>query len=780
VLQDGASAIYGSDAIAGVVNIITRKNLEGLLASAQFGVMNEGDGFTRNLQLSYGFNFNDGATSLVVGGNWVKQDGIGSGDREISLFPTPGTTACDASCSSGTPNGRFIVLGQDLTLLAPVLGRSPTLADYRAWAGNPDRFNFAPFNFIQTPLERYGVYANFRQEFGDSIAFSLRGIWNRRNSKNQAAPLPLFVGPDSGNGNLLDNITIDGTNPFNPFGTLRSGRNLDGTPNGQAANYAFIGRRVVEGGPRRYNQQVDTWYAAATLDGSFGVGGSDWYWDVNATYGKNEAEQTVFGNVNAQNLARALGPLAACTAPCVPFNLFGGAGSITAPMYDYVGFEQNDSSEQRQWDFTANLSGSLFTLPGGPAGFAVGVEHRDLDGQFDPDPIVAAGLGSDIPALPTGGGYDVNEAYAELRLPLLRDTSFFHRLELTGAARYSDYSTSGSTTTFKAGVNWEPIEDLLFRGSWAEGFRAPSIGELFGTPSRFDQEIVDPCSGMTAATPSNIRTNCVADGVPNNNSYVQLNPQLPVITGGNDLLDPETSESWGVGAVWRPSFVPRLSLEANYFNIQVDGAIQAIDAEVLLSRCAESGDTLSCAAIDRSASGQVTQIRGLLQNIAGIETDGLDFAVNFRTGETGAGTFGLYWSNTFLFNYKTIVPATTGVTEIDREGTEQGSPDQAFPKWKSTGVIDWSMDDGFGASLTGRYIKGVEEGNGNKMDSRFYTDLQLRWEPDSWNGFGFALGANNLFDVDPPECFTCGLNNMDPTTYDVPGTFFYARVSFKQ
>jgi iron complex outermembrane receptor protein len=768
VLQDGASAIYGSDAIAGVVNIISKKKQDGLRLSAQLGVMNEGDGFTRNLQASYGLSLNDGATSLVVGGNWVKQDGISSAGREISLFPTPGTTACDSSCSSGTPNGRFILLGQDLTLIAPVIGRNPTVADFRPFAGAPDRFNFAPFNFIQTPLERYGVFANLRQALGDFAALSLKGIWNRRNSKNQAAPLPLFVGPDAGNGNLLDTITIHSTNPFNPFGVT-----LD------ASNLAFIGRRVVEGGPRRYNQEVETWYGVATLDGEFQVGGRDWYWDLNAAYGRNKAEQTVFGNINAANLAKALGPAAACTAPCVPFNIFGGAGSITPAMYDYVAFEQNDSSLQTQWDFTANLSGELFSLPGGAAGFAVGLSHRDQNGRFDPDEIVAQGFGSDIPALPTIGGYDVSEAYAELRLPILRDTPFFNRLELTGAARYSDYSTFGSTTTFKAGINWKPIEDLLFRGSWSEGFRAPSIGELFGTPSRFDQEIVDPCSAIGGVIPAAVRTNCIADGVPANGSYVQANPQLPVITGGNLDLQPETSESWGAGAVWSPSFLPRLSLEANYFNIKVDGAIQAIDAEVLLSRCAENGDALSCAAITRSASGAVTQIQGLLQNIASIETDGLDVTLNYRTGETGLGRFGLYWTNTFLFHYRLGVPATNGITTIDLEGTERGSPDQAFPKWKSTAVLDWAMKDGFAASLTGRYIKGVDEGNGNHLDSRLYTDLQLRWEPESWNGFGFALGANNLFDVDPPACFTCGLNNLDPTTYDVPGTFFYARVSWK-
>ncbi|MET1110717.1 MAG: TonB-dependent receptor, partial [Allosphingosinicella sp.] len=691
VLQDGASAIYGSDAIAGVVNIITRKKQEGFRASAQYGLMSEGDGETTNIQLSWGNGTSDGGLSVVVGGNWVKQEGISSADRDISLFPTPGTTACDGSCSSGTPNGRFIVLGQDLTLSAPVLNRAPTLADYRAFAGAPDRFNFAPFNFIQTPLERYGVFANINQEVGD-YNFALKAVWNRRNSKNQAAPLPLFVGPDSGNGNLLDRITIDATNPFNPFGRLASGRTLlTNLPNGEAANYAFIGRRVVEGGPRRYDQQVDTWYVSATFDGELQVGGRDWYWDVSALYGRNKAKQTVLGNVNAANVAQALGPLAGCTGACVPLNIFGGAGSITPQMYNFIAFEQNDSSRQSLWDVSANLSGEIFDLPGGPLGFALGVEHRDQKGRFDPDPIVAAGLGSDIPALPTSGGFDVSEAYLELRLPLLRDTPFFHRLELSGAARYSDYSTFGSTTTFKAGINWQPIEDLLFRGSWAEGFRAPSIGELFGTPSRFDQEIVDPCSAVGGVVPAAVAANCIAAGVPANGSYVQTNPQLPVITGGNIDLDPETSESWVFGAVWSPSFLPRFSVEANYFDIKVDGAIQAIDAETLLGRCAEEGDDLSCAAITRTATGAIAEIQGRLQNIAGIETDGLDVILNYRTGETGIGRFGLFWTNTFLFNYHVTVPSTGGTTTIEREGTEQGSPDQAFPKWKSTAVLDWTM-----------------------------------------------------------------------------------------
>jgi iron complex outermembrane receptor protein len=776
VLQAGASSIYGSDAIAGVVNIITRREQQGFRASAQLGVFDAGDGFSQNYQLSWGTSLGGGTTDIVVGANYVRQEEVSSADRAISLFPTPGATECDASCSSGTPLGRFIVLDNNLTLRAPVLTGRPIFnplnptdpaSSFKAFT-TADRFNFAPFNFIQIPIERYGGFINISQELGGEANFALRAVYNRRNSSNQAAPLPLFVGPDAGNGNLLDTIVISNTNPFNPFGqTLGPG------------TYNFIGRRVVENGPRRYDQQVDTFYIAATFDGTFQAFGHDWHWDVNGLYGRNRAEQEVHGNINAQNLARALGPVAQCTAPCTPFNIFGGTGSITQAMLDYVAFTQRDSSRQKLWDFSANVTGGLFELPGGTAAIAVGVEHRDQSGRFDPDPIVAAGLGSDIPALPTSGSYNVDEAYAELRLPFLSDTPFFHRLELTGAARYSDYSTSGSTTTFSAGINWEPIEDLLFRGSWAEGFRAPSIGELFGTPSRFDQEVVDPCSAVGGQIPAAVRTNCIAAGVPANGSYVQLNAQLPVVTGGNVDLDPETSESWVFGAVWRPSFARRLSIEVSYFDISVDGAIAAIDAEVLLGRCANTGDASSCAAISRSASGQVTQIRGFLQNIASIETDGLDVTLNWRGPQSSAGTFGLFWSSTFLFNYTVTVPATTGVTEIERSGTEQGSPDQAFPEFKSTAILDWTLGH-WGASLTGRYIKGVDEANGNHLGSRFYTDVQIRWTLPIWEDrLGLAIGANNLFDVDPPACFTCGLNNLDPTTYDVPGTFFYGRLTLR-
>lgn len=790
VLQDGASPIYGSDAIAGVVNVITRERQEGFRASLQYGqYLRYNDGKTIDANLSWGGGTE--TTRVVIGASYVDQNSVSSGDRSISLFPEPGATSClGGGCSSGTPLGRFLVLGENLTLRGPVIGRRPVYnpanptdpaSDFKGFT-TADRFNFAPFNFIQTPSKRFGVFGSFLQDIGSSTHFRIKGTYTHRESANQAAPLPLFVGPDAGNGNLLDRISIDVTNPFNPFGVTLSAGGAGNPP----ANYNFIGRRFVENGPRRYFQDVDTIYLTASLDGSFGLGGRTYYWDVNGVYGHNDAHQTFLGNVNAQRLAQALGPVAQCTGECVPFNIFGGAGSITQSMIDYVAFTERAKSDQDLRDLSANLSGSLFDLPGGPLGMAIGYEHRDQKGSFDPDPIVAAGFGSDIPAQPSRGQFNVDEFYGELRAPLLADTPFFKRLEASFAARYSNYSTFGGQTTLKAGLNWKPVDDLLLRGSWGQGFRAPGIGELFGTPSRFDQELVDPCSAVGGQIPAAVRANCIAQGVPANGSYVQANPQLSVITGGNAALQPETSESWIFGVVYSPAwarsggFASRLDIEANYYDINVDGAIQPIGADVLLGRCADTNDAFSCASVLRTASGAISQIRGLLQNIGSIRTRGIDLIANFRTPETGAGSFGLYWSSNFLLEFSEEVPATVGFTKIERKGTERGSPDQAYPKFKSTGTIDWSKD-AFMLSLTGRYISAVTESqNGNRMGSRFYTDIRLGLTPAFLQErYSLSLGVNNLFDKDPPGCISCGLNNFDPTTYDVPGRYGYVQLKAK-
>jgi iron complex outermembrane receptor protein len=788
VLQEGASPIYGSDAIAGVVNIITKQRQDGFQATAQIGGY-KSDGFTQDYNLSWGAT--QGGLSVVVGGGYFKQDPVFSGDRAISRFPAPFATACDSGCSSGTPLGRFIVTDPnthtdlDATLrqaLQP--GQRPIYnpADPTGASGSfkpyttADRFNFQPFNYILTPLERISLFGSVTQDITEQIHFRGRASYVQRKSANQAAPLPLFVGPDAGNGNLLDTVAIDASNPYNPFGfTLQQG------------TYAFIGRRLVEAGPRHYEQTVDTWNVAGTLDGEFEVASHNWHWDINGVWSRNHATQTFTGNVNAQRVQQALGPVAGCTGSCVPLNIFGGAGTITPAMLNFIGFTQQDTSEQELRDVSANLTGDLFDLPAGPLAFAVGAEHRVTEGFFQPDAIVAAGLSSDIPAQPAHGSITVKEAYAELRVPLVKDAPFFYRLDASLAGRWFDYSGSGSDSTYKAGVTWKPVAEVLFRGSWGQGFRAPSIGELFGGASRFDQVVADPCSGLSAATPANIRANCIARGVPANGSYVQLNAQLPVITSGNANLAPETSESWNVSGVWEPTFLHDAtwasggSIEVAYSNIKLDDAINALSAATVLQRCANTNDELSCATISRTASGAISGIANPLINIGGIRTEALDINVNWTSPEWSFGRFAAHWYSTRLLKFTELLPTSTGLAPTKRLGTERGSPDQAYAKWKSNFILDWDHAD-FGATGTVRYLSSVQEADDpNKLNSRTYFDAQLRWSPTSYvEGLKVAVGVNNLFDKDPPGCVTCSLNNYDPNAYDAPGRFFYLQLSYRQ
>lgn len=784
VLQSGASPLYGSDAVAGVVNIITKQSQKGLQANAQFGTYRQGDGHTQNYELSYGIQQPDKGTSVVFGGYYTKQEPVSTANRAISRYPTPYATSCAAGgCSSATPNGRYDVLGQRLTLSAPVIGRTPTLADYRTYVSATDSFDFAPYNYLLTPSERYGAFFNFKQDLSDTVHFRTKLVYNKRNSTTKAAFLPLFIGPDAGNGNLLDTISVDATNPYNPFGvTLSSG--ADGTP----ANYSTIRRRFVEGGQRTFSQDVNTFSATATLDGAFHIGDHKWYWDVNGVWGLNDAHQLFTGNLNAAKLAQALGPVSQCTGACVPFNIFGGAGSITKAMLDYVTFDERDKSKQRLADFTANLSGDLFDLPAGAVGVAIGYEHRDQRASYDPDPIIVAGLGADVPTSPARGSYNTDELYGEIRVPILADTPFFHQLEFDGAVRHSDYSTFGGNTTFTASGLWKPVPDLLLRGGYAQSLRAPSLGELYAGRSRFDATINDPCTsaaGGSFQTSATVRANCVANGVPANGSYAEpQGGQIGIFSQGSTALKPETSTTWTAGGVYSPSwakggFASTMSLEVNYYSIDLKNAIDSVSGTLLLNRCAFLADPVSCASITRASNGDVTGINGTLQNLNAIETAGLDATFLYRSPAVYGGTIGLSANAAYILKYDVAPPAALNAPVQHCVGTERClNTDQAFPEFKLNSTLDWTSD-AFGASFTARYISAVYESNGHRMGATFYGDVQVFVSP-AWLDHKMRLtaGVNNVFNKAPPACYTCDSANYDPTTYDLPGQFGYLRLSY--
>lgn len=816
VLQDGASAIYGSDAIAGVVNIITREPEEAFELETNQGGYDEGDGYTQDYSITLGSKGDRAGGFLTLA--YTRQDAVFAGERELSSVPEPGAPPV-TNGSSGTPQGRFIFLDPrgdvdgdgetdliDLTLDNTALNNgvtlpaydpnNPTGGDFHAF-GTTDRFNFQPYNYLVTPNRRVNLFGKTDYELGDDVTFTLTASFTNRESSNQAAPNPLFMGFDAGAGFYLDNVVIPASNPYNPFGIDLAG--------GAGGNLVTIGRRPLEAGPRIFEQRVNTWMASAALDGDFSVGDRQMFWDVSFNWGRNNANQKGRNIFNARKLALALGDPAACAAVpgCTPFNIFGGQGpngqgSITPEMLAFTTFTQNDQSEQELNDVAANVSGELFDLPAGSFAYAVGFEYRKETGSFTPDSTVSAGETADVPSSPTEGEVKVNELYLELRAPLLSDLPAVDHLELSAAVRSSDYDNIGRDEVFRGGVYWRPMADLSFRASYSEGFRAPNIGELFNTGSRFDSNIEDPCSADNnpgAAT----RANCTALGVPT--TFTQLNQQISVQTGGNPDLVPETSDTIAIGFAYSPawasnsSWASEFTIDVNYYDIELEDAIQAVRAQDQLDNCVATLNPAFCNGIVRGPGGAIIAFANQLTNIGRIETNGFDWTVTYATPELGFGALRFQWANTYLNSYEEFTAGPTGDIGVERAGTELGSPIRGFVKYKSTLATDWLFGD-FVTSLTVRYIDDLVERcpltgalatslctngvSGNVLGEKYYVDARLAWTPEFFESrTELAIGVQNLLDEEPDVCRTCDLGNMDGTIYPIPGRFFHARAAVK-
>jgi iron complex outermembrane receptor protein len=786
VLEDGASSIYGSDAIAGVVNIITRKSYDGASAAVYYGRFEEG-GETKSGELNFGGSGDN--YSFFMSASTTDQEGISSTKYGPASVPVPGTGLTFGS--SATPQGRFDfidpVTGQRRNITTPngsFFPNGPSFPNDFIAFGTPTRFNFAQFNLMLTPSERKGLFGQGRFDFSDNVSGYMRVLYNQRESVNQAAPEPIFLGP--GNGNFwMDNIVISASNPFSPFPFDLNADNIN-----------IVARRPVEGGPRRFYQDVDTWYFGAGLEGTFDFGDSGMFWNLNYARSSNEAAQTNFGSYNIRRIHTALGPLSACQADpaCTPLDIFSGAGSITPAMLAYIQPVIHDSSENEIQIVSGNLSGDLFELPAGPLAFAVGTEYRKYTGEYSPDALTVAGEYNGVPSLPTAGEYDVSEYYAEFAVPVYAAGD--SKLDLSVAARYSDYSTFGGETTGKLGLRWQFSDQFLLRGTYAQGFRAPSIGELYGSAARFDAVIDDPCLiGVDGSAPNAPANVCAPFGIPA--GAQQANSQISVTTGGDPTLQPEEADSYTAGFVFSPGFASdtswsqRLDIEFTYYNHEIDGAIQAPDAQTQLDLCIAGGPSSQfCNGIVRASNGFIGSFANTLKNFGFIETDGYDLDLFWTLPDNDWGTWKVSWQNTWVNDYEAEDAA--GTPQPREVGVEVN--DTGIPEWSSTLGLDWTSG-AFFASWNIRHVSDLTELCGdavdfdvcsdpasgtNRLGSTTYHDAQVGWNANWWNGTKFTLGVNNLFSKDPPICLSCSLNGYDPSVYDLPGgRFIYARAEVK-
>jgi outer membrane receptor protein involved in Fe transport len=810
VLQDGASAIYGSDAIAGVINIITRKNFNGAEAHAYYGIQNDSktghwDGQIKQYDFTVGTGNDRG--NVVFNATYREQNAISDGNRKISRVPIIGKPA-DIGGSSATPAGRFQLFGPavsgqrfgqascdtydpnhptatlcDLTLQnAP---QAPSLHNFKNYASS-DSYNYAPAGYLQIPEKEVTTYVQGHYDLLDNVTFTANAAYIRTDDRTVSAAEPLLFGAFGAFTNAGTPVGIAKTNPYNPFGKALVASTTDSCiAAGTCIGLATLSRRTLEAGPRVQNVNRDNFHIFAGFNGYVNLFSREIDWDVG--FAQNRVQNTTLstGDFNTAHLAQALGPAGQCTSPCIPFNLLGGAqigdgGSITQNMLDYTTIESHNITQSNLRDWTADLSSDVIDLPAGPLAVAVGWERLDNYGYFHPDALVASGAATTNTLSPTNGRVVRDAEYAEINIPLLGDLPGVKSLSVDVANRWTQFKRAGglsgqNSTSFvhnssgRLNIKYQPISDVLLRASWSQGFRSPNVSELFGGVSDSFNRVADPCAegdfgSHQPGTP--LPPNC-----PNGTLDTQNNAQIHNIGGANRDLQPETAISRTVGFVYSPSQVPGLDVNADYFKIEINSAVGTVGLGNIVRGCFYHSTFCNLLTIQ---GNQITLIKNTLTNVGGELTEGIDVGIHYKFPSTPFGDFSARINGTFLktFDFTAInLDTATGFATSHLAGvTEQ-------PKRRFNGYINWDYGnwsaqyhieyidhavDSCGTAFTKLCTPGYRNdttdfqgtpgqlpGGRNHLGATVYHDVNVAYTVPAINTT-IAVGVENLFDKKPP------------------------------
>ncbi|MCW6534060.1 TonB-dependent receptor plug domain-containing protein [Sphingomonas lycopersici] len=741
VLKDGASAIYGADAMAGVVNLITRTNYEGLGVSLRNGITERGDGSDFTADLIWGVRNDRGG--IMAAATYQKTSAVNMASRApCSLAETtPGKLSCVNSASTiggraALPNGQQINFNQ-------MPGGNGNF--YEPYSAAKHNFNSNPFLNAVSPIERISTafFADYKVTDG-IIAFG-EFLYTYRKSNQIATP------------GTLRNLRIAATNPTNPTGQ----------------DIVLIQRRLAEPGARRFFQETHTWQGTFGLRGKFT---NDWAWEVAGSFGRNTA---VDGSTNIANLERVANTLdtskcSAAAGAAIPCGDYLGYGDLTPKVLDYILFTSRDRGGNELATVTADINGNLFRLPAGPIAFAAGAVYRNEKGWRDPDPLTVLGVANTNQQNPISGSNTAKEAYFELSVPVLANMPFFKALTLDGAVRYSNYDLFGSDWNYKFGADWVISDGFRLRGTYGTGFRIPNVPELFGGVSEGNLTTTDPCSRYSQSGNATLIANCRASGVPAN--YTQLGTTILTTVGGNQKLKPESSRSWTIGTVLQPrNLVPGLSLTADWFDIDIKDAIRAIPGSTKLAVCYASANLSHpfCGDFTRSPlTGEVTYLSAQPINTGREQMNGLDLGLVYER-TVGAVALSVDLNATYLNKY--VVMPFPGGAPIRFDGFIGGG-NGGYAKWRGYGVVTAKHGD-FTATWSTQWIGKATDFNakpgqiGYKTPNVFYHNAQLAFEIDEKTRFQFGL--DNLFNRKAPyiQSFTDG--NTDTMTYDLLGRRFY-------
>ncbi|MBU2426401.1 MAG: TonB-dependent receptor [Gammaproteobacteria bacterium] len=759
VLQDGATAIYGADAIAGVVNIHTLKNYDGAQVKAYYGISGENDRDTTNLDLLLGHDF-DGH-NLMFAASYSNQEPIYTQDRALTAVPLNGL-------SLGTAEGLFreskLAGLFGFTVPATGITREPgsdgnLLSSWRAATSN-DRFNRYDNNYVVGPNERLSLFGQATFELPDTDVFqgtSLRFelLHNIRESDQQfSAAIPVVTGARG--------FVIANDPQVNPFGVEFSGSDF------------VLTNFFTDNGPRVNQQKVETTRVGVGIEGFLPA---DWRWDAFASWAENKGTFTSKNQLHLDKLALGMracnstgisADISDIAANCVPVNLFN---PLTTAMVNYINFTGVDENKTEQQHFRFNLTNAIAELPAGDVLLATGAEYRKENGVDTPDSVINSAprinkyqTTSSSPRTGTIGEYDLYEAYVELNIPLLEQSPLGDYLELNLASRFSDYSTFGSTTNSKAGILYRPIKDLMVRATWSEGFRAPSLLELYEGERASFAPVIDPCAANKTLQ------GCV--GVPA--SYSQQDSNAPILVGGNTLLEPETSVNISTGFVYTPAALDGFSITTDWYQIKIDNTISTFGTQNLLDLCAFTGR--NCNVISRAATGELLNIVDGPVNLNRTEVSGVDTVVRYAFN-SDVGKWELSSSISKLNRFEEASTLADGNSlSVDKKGSS--GVREAYPEFRGSASAQWSNQN-WSAAYSLRYIGDTNETYLNAprhIGSMFYHNLSTGYKLDQ--GFAVRVGINNLFDKQPPISRVNVNINFDQQTYNAVGRFVYLQLTY--
>lgn len=818
------------------------------------------DGGSFDATVAFGSKFNDDRGHFMIYGGYRKINPVTQGERDFSacVIQNTGGGANQCGGSATSPDGNVLVFDTAVTT-----GTSTfyTFAPGGGFVGGaPVLYNFAPLNFYQRNDERFTAGAFVDYEVSEAFRPYMEFMFMDDQTTAQIAPSGDF-------GNTLtfncDNpllsaeqfaVICDADNLINGFiGTFPTAQSAPYNTNpaappiefadGQGGTYnqayALLLRRNVEGGPRR-SQLGHTTYRGVL--GAKGDLGPAWKYDAFYQYGKVSYSQVYENEFSVARLNNALDAvtdnrpgsatqgqvvcrsvITGADPNCVPYNVFAGPGGASQEAVEYlsaVGFQTGETTEQvANISFTGDFGQYGLQAPWANSGILVniGAEWRKETVELNADQAFQSGdlTGQGGSTLPLSGGFDVLEFFAETQIPIIED-SFIDSFSISAGYRRSHYETTAdqsyNTDTYKIGAELAPVRDIRLRAIYNRAVRAPNIQELFATPNVGLNGSVDPCAGFTITATD---YGCLAQGLLVGQG-VTPNPagQYNALLGGNEDLQPEKATTWTAGVVLQPSFIPRLAITVDYFNIEIDRAIRSFGPDTILNDCVDNSTATeirdSCSLINRDAAGSLWLTPGgftvdLPSNVGRVETAGVEVAGNYSM-PVGFGNISLSMNGTYLDKYVVdngLAPVYDcaglyGPTCSLGGTTDAGAP---LPRWRHKARLGVNLDSGIGVSVQWRYVGKVKAETISEFDTlqgNFNFDPGLRIPAYNYvdavltfgvaDAFKFRLGVNNLFDKEPPLvtsgnggrpgsnlCPTGPCNgNTYPGTWDALGRYLFA------